>query len=1081
MMKSKLLSILFTPSFLLCLFSAHAQQAQRTITGTVKERESSLPITGVNVSLKGSTLGTGTDESGNYKLTVGAVDSALLVFSLIGYKTIEQPLGTADRYDVLMEEEANTLDEVVVIGYGEQNRATITNSISKVGAEEFAKAPGQNPLLQLQGKVAGLSLQVPSGMPGQAPQVFLRGGTSTSPEGDAPLFVVDGIISQGMRNISDMNPDDIESVQVLKDAASTAIYGAQAANGIIIIQTKRGKQGKPTINLRYTHGIEEQGSKLSLLNARDYIGLTRRNTHEFNTDNPEFFLEGGRYGMSTGNPRNSRNTLEFLDVYLNDYGQDYVNHLLNNEGWETMTDPATGRELIFQDNNFQKATFQTGQRREVDLDISGGTDKATYYFGLGYLNQDGIVRGTDYKNYSMLFNGTFKLSDNWSLNSKFSLQVRNANAPNNYEWVLARSILMPPTYRQYYEDGLPAPGEGVSSFRNRLHEIHYKTNHNDVNVYRTTVQLGATWDIIPGLKFQPTLYYFGNQGIENYFEAYNETVTDRPASANHNFDRHLQLDALLSYTKSFADQHNLDVVVGTSINHDYAYRMNGSGREALTDYIPTLNATAQLTQRVGTTKTYDAMLSYFGRANYDYKGKYMAAVNLRVDGSSRFAESHRFGYFPGLSAGWNLHREDFFQPLTTTLSSLKLRASYGITGNNSLSIFDTRGRYTTGNIYQGEAGVLNTVLINSNLVWENTTAFDIGMDIGLAKDRISILLDYYNKLTDRRLFDKPLWASTGFGAIRSNFGSLRNRGFEVEISANAIRKTNFSWDISATFSYNRSTIVELPENEEDKNRVGGNWVYDPAAGTEIKVGGFAEGERFGQRWAYNYQGVYQTDEEAAGAPQDPNAAGRTKVAGDAIFEDVNGDGILDNRDMVFMGYIRPDKMGGLVNSFRYKNFSARLVVDWSMGHVIDNGFKGYIMGSSRNNNNAIEEALHDSWQYTGHDAAYPRYTVSSDYDYNWRNHNRWDNNVGNASGGTNNSLYYKKGDFLAFRELSFSYQLRTDFLRRISIQGLELFAGMYNIGYITAYDGFMPEIYEGHDWGTYPRPRQTTFGLKATF
>lgn len=1065
---------------LLCVsfFQSNAQENGFTVSGEVVASNDGMALPGVNVKLKGTSIGTVTDQEGSYVIETKTPDG-VLVFSFLGFITQEVPINGQRNIPVSLEADTETLDEVVIIGYGEQSRETVTNSISRVGAAEFDKAPGQNPLLQLQGKVAGLSLQVQDGQPGSSPQIFIRGGSSTSPEGDAPLFIVDGLVSQGTRSINDLNPDDIESVQVLKDAASTAIYGARAANGIIIVKTKTGKEGKPVINLRYTHGIEEQMKRLPLLNAREYVYLTRKNTMEFNTTNPDFYLGGGRYGMSTGNPRNSNNTLEFLDVYIRDYGQEYVDDLLANQGWETMEDPATGKMLIFQDNDYQDATFQTGGKQELDFDISGGTERARYYFGLGYLNQEGIVRGTDYRNYSALFNGDFKLSDKWSVNTKFTYQQRKSNAPNNYEWVLSRSVLMPPTYRQYYEDGLPAPGEGISSFRNRLHEIYYKTKYNDVNVYRTNIQIGANWDILPGLKFQPSVYYFTAEGIENYFEAYNQTVTNRPASANHNFDRHFQVDGLLTYTKQFGSGHNVNAILGGSYNNDYAYRMNGSGREALTDHIPTLNASSDITQRVSTTKSYDAMLSYFTRVNYDFNQKYMFTASLRADGSSRFAEDNRWGYFPGVSAGWNLHREDFFEPISSTVSHFKLRSSWGKTGNNSLSVFDSQGRYSTGFAYMGNVGILNTALMNSKLMWEQTASFDVGVDLGFLGDRVMLLVDYYNKLTDRRLFDKPLWSQTGYSSIRSNFGSIRSRGFEVELQTTPIRNENFQWNLDMTFAYNRSIAVELPENEEDKNRVGGNYVYDPALGDYVKVGGIAEGERYGGRWAYSYQGVYQTDEEAANAPEDKNASGRTKTAGDAIFADLNNDGVLDNNDMVFMGYIRPDKTGGMVNSFRYKNLSARFVVDWAVGHVIDNSFMGNVMGSSRNNNNAFREATTESWQGEGHQATYPKYTVQSDFDYNFRNHMRWDNAIG--SNGSNNSLYYGKGDYIAFREVSISYQLRSEFLKKARITGLEIFGGVYNLGYITAYKGMMPEIFDGVDYGTYPRPRHINFGLKATF
>lgn len=1059
------------------------------VTGVVVDNEGET-LPGVSVVAKGTTHGTVTDIDG--KFTINVPQETVLVFSYVGFESREVKVTNQEYLNVVLNVSTVLLDEVVAIAYGKQSRALLTNSISKVGEEEFLKAPGQNPLLQLQGKVAGLALQVSSGQPGANPQVFIRGGSSTSPESDAPLFIVDGIVSQGFRNISDMNPADIESVEVLKDAASTAIYGSRAANGIILIKTKSGKKGKATVSLKYTYGIDMQPERIPLLNARDYIYLTRSNIDKFNRPeltyngvaDPAKFLSGS-FGMSTGNPRNSRNTLEFLDVYLANYGQQYVSDLLENQGWQTMEDPVTGRQLIFQDNDFQKATFTTGHKQEYDLSISGGNDVANYYVGLRYMDQDGILRGTNYKNYSVLFNGDYKLSDTWSIATKASLQVRDAVGGGNTVNTISRSILTPPTYRLYYEDGTPAPGEGISSFRNRLHEIYYKSNYEDVTVYRTTFQMGATWNILPGLEFRPSIFYFGTEGLENYFEALNETTgnTIRPASANHNYDRHLQGDALLSYEKKIDRNHNISAVAGTSYTNDYSYRLSASGSGAMIDQIPTLNATADSTQRASSTKTYEATLSYFGRINYDYDGKYMASASLRADGSSRFAEDKMWGIFPGVSAGWNMHREDFFSPLSGIISRWKWRASWGRTGNNNLSVANSRGAYTiTSSNYMGKVGILNTTLKNSQLRWETTDSYDIGVDFGFFNNRLNILVDYYSKLTHDRLYDEPLWYSTGFSSIKSNFGSISNKGFEVEVSATPIETKDFSWDMGLTFSFNRSIVKRLPDNGEEKNRVGGNFVYDPATGGLKKVGGLAEGERFGGRWAFNYLGTYQTEEEAANAPTDPNAQGRRKHAGDSKFEDVNQDGVLDSKDMIFMGYIRPDKMGGIVNTFRYKGLSMRVVMDWAAGHVIDNGFKGQIMGSSRNNNNAIKDAMTNTWQSANDGTKYPKYTVQSDYDYQYRNHMRWDNQIGSStSGATNNSLYFSKGDYLAFREVSLSYLLPESWVKSMKLSVVELFVGAYNLGYIKKYEGMFPEIYNGVDYGIYPRPRQYNMGARINF
>jgi TonB-linked SusC/RagA family outer membrane protein len=1086
--KSKIIFIVVVSVLMSYVSTGYAQQGVINVTGTVTEQGTPLP--GVNVVIKGTTAGVVTDADGEYKITVPDSETVLM-FSFVGYLTRELIVGNRTVINVEMEEDAQTLDEVVVIGYGKQNRVTVTNSISRVGEEEFKNAPGINPLMQLQGKVAGLTMEISNGAPGSNPNFFIRGGTSTSPQSDTPLIIVDGIVSQGNRSIQDMNPDDVESIQVLKDAASTAIYGAKAANGIIIVKTKSGRKGKAVVNVRYTYGIEQQPERISLLNARDYIYLTRRNTQKFNapgktatTVDPDKFLSGS-FGMSTGNPRNSKNTLEFLDVYLQNYGQQYVDQLIHKEGWQTMPDPVTGKTLIFQDNDFQKAVFRTGVKQEIDFDVSGGTDKTTYYIGMGYLNQDGIVRGNNYKNYSILFNGEYQLSEKWSINTKTSFQLRDNNGAGNINNVISRSVLMPPTYRMYYEDGTPAPGEGISSFRNRLHEIYYKTQYNDATVYRTTLQVGANWDILPGLSFTPSAYFFTAEGLENYFEADNETTGKniRPASANHNLDRHIQADALLTYDKQLAQKHNMSAVVGGSYTSDYSYRMSGSGSGSLIDQIPTLNATADSTQRVSTTKSYEAMLSYFGRINYHYDNKYMVSVSLRVDGSSRFAENNRWGYFPGVSAGWNMHREEFFTPLLSVVSKLKVRSSWGKTGNNNLSIYNSRGQYKiTDTNYEGSVGILNTTLKNADLVWESTTSFDVGVDLGFWGDRLTVLVDYYNKLTDDRLFDKPLWNSTGFSNIKSNYGSIRNSGVEVELGARPVHTGDWTWDMSITFAYNVGRVVKLPANGEDMNRVGGNFVYDKSSGDYVKVGGIAEGEKFGSRYAFNYLGPYQTDEEAAKAPTDPNAQSRVKRAGDSKFEDVDGDGILNSYDMVLMGYVRPDKVGAMVNTLRYKGLTVRLVMDWAVGHVIDNGFKGQIMGSSRNNNNAITEALTNTWQSPNDGAKYPKYSVQSDYDYQYRNHMRWDNQIGNSgTGSTNNSLYYSKGDFLAFREASVSYMFPERWISQLRMKGFEVFAGVYNIGYLKKYEGMMPEIYTGLDYGIYPRPRQYNVGARVTF
>ncbi|PST83573.1 SusC/RagA family TonB-linked outer membrane protein [Pedobacter yulinensis] len=1068
---------------LFCLFAFQSfAQNGVLVTGTVRSAGNRETMPGVGVRVKNAQVNTLTDAMGKFSIRVPDLQ-ATLVFTYVGVKTQEVPLAGRATAEVLLEDEVNELNEVVVVGYGEQSRSTVTNSISRVDAREFQNAPAANPLNQLQGKVAGLSLQVSSGQPGANPQIFIRGGASTSPEGDAPLFIVDGIVG-AMRNISDINPDDIESMQVLKDAASTAIYGARAANGVIIIKTKSGKAGaKPSINFKYTSGLDRQGKSYDFTSAQDYVFISRLNTQKFNTSNPSLFLSGGTYGMSTGNARNTKNTLEFLDTYIAAYGKDYVSDLIDNQGWTTMTDPVTGKKMIFKETNYQDVTFQDAMRNEYDFNISGGTEKATYYASLGHLDQSGIVAGTDYKNYNFLLNATYKLSDSWDLNANVSYLLRQSKGIGNVQNVLSRSVTMPFTYRETYENGLPAPGEGVTSFRNRNHEIYYRDQYSDNKVYRTNLSMGATWNIIPGLTFKPAVYWFTTEGINNAFEAYNEVNINRNASSEHSFVRAAQVDGVFNYVKNFGDKHHTSTVLGSSYINNYNYVINASGYGAPTDNIKTVNATSILTQRSSTEITEDALMSFFGRVNYDYDSKYLFSASLRHDGSSKFAERNKFGWFPGVSAGWNVHREKFFEPISRYVSTLKVRSSYGEAGQNDLSLFDTRGQYSIGNTYLGEVGILNTRLANADLVWETTSSLDAGADIGLFKNRLTILVDWYDKKTRDRIFSKPLDATTGFSSITSNFGQIRTRGFEIEVSATPVRNKNFSWDVSANFSWNRSIALRLPDNGEIKNRIGGNIVYNKDLNAYVKVGGTAEGERYGGRWAYNMIGVYATDADAANAPKDVEANNRVKKGGDAIWEDVDGNGIIDSRDMVFMGFIRPDRMGGLVNTINYRGLSMRIVTDFALGHVIDNSFRGRAMASARNNNMTLQEVMGDKiWNNPGDQASIPKYTVQSDADYNYRNHLRNGNGLVSSSGYTTaNSLYHSKGDFLAFREVSFSYALRGTFLKKAHIAGVNLFAGVFNLGYLTKYDGLMPEIYTGNDQGSYPRPRQYNFGATVTF
>jgi len=1078
-------------------------QDKVTITGTVKD-ESNTSLPGVNILEKGTTNGTITNVDGNY--TISVEQGAVLIISFVGMETQEVSIGNRTIIDIVLIQSAIGLEEVIAIGYGKQSRATITSSISKVKLEEVENIPSINAIQALQGKAAGVEVQVASGMPGSGANVIIRGGSTTTPNNDNPLYVIDGVIRS---NMDDLNADDIESIQVLKDAASTNIYGARGANGIILITTKKGglTRGKGEFTIRYNTQSEHMAKFYPFSSAEDYIWASRK-AAALNLDHTssDSRLTGGSYPYSTGTITNkshgggygnSRYTVEFLDDLVTAEGQAYVDDKLNNEGYQTMTDPITGRTLIFLDNNYiEDVMFQPSLMNDVNLSFSGGTEKANIFSSVGYVNQPGIVNGTYYKRSSFLLNTDYEVLDNLHLNAGASYQNSNYEGPRDEWGTLNRSSRLPHTTRLYYDDGTPAIGEGKGSPRSILHELEYENFERTKN--RITLRMGADWEILEGLHFKPSGSVYLYEYFFNYFEEWHDFDKTRNMSSDHNMNRQAMFDGLLTYNKTIGSHHNIDALLGTNYTNNYFYNLSGDGKNAPTDNIFTLNASNTEDERTTSSINEDILVSYFGRVNYDFDGKYMLSLSARRDGSSKFAETKKWGFFPGISAGWNIHKEDFwtFAPIST----FKFRASWGEAGNNLLTISDTQGNYAPSYNYTWNPGILNTKLANNALVWETTRTADAGFDIGILSNRLNLAFDVYEKLTKDRLVNIPLAVQTGFSSIRSNYGSLRNRGFEVELRTQLVKKGDFSWNLDVNFSLNRLVVVNLPENGEDKNRISGGIIYDKEKGEYTKVGGMAEGERISGIWAFNMIGIYDTDAEAAAAPYDTKVSGywlakpadEQKVAGDAIWEDLDGNDTIDNRDCIFMGYAIPDKMGGIVNTFSYKGFTARVVMDFAMGHVINNAWRARANGNARNRVMTLEDVVNgDVWWQSGDDAKYPRYSAVSDWDNGKRNHVRQTYSSIGVNYGYNSdvSQYISKGDYLAFREISLAYNLPKKIAQKLSMENISLNVGAYNLGYITAFDGLSPEhtstgrnsYGSGAEYGQYPRPRQYRFGIKVSF
>ena len=546
-------------------------------------------------------------------------------------------------------------------------------------------------------------------------------------------------------------------------------------------------------------------------------------------------------------------------------------------------------------------------------------------------------------------------------------------------------------------------------------------------------------------------------------------------------------DAILTYDKTFAKSHTLNSMIGMNYTANTSYFLQGKGRDAGTDYIHSLAPSKTEEQRATSESTESRLLGFFARVNYDYLRRYLFSVSLRYDGASQFTEGNRFSFFPAVSAGWNMHYENWFP--TDVVTRLKLRASWGKTGNNNLTYSDTQGEYGVY-AYGGNGGVLNSVLANDKLIWETTSNVDLGFDAGFFDNRLELSLTGYNKLTTNRLYDKSLPAETGFASIKANLGTVQNKGIEITLTAHPLSSSSpLQWDITGSFSMNRTYMKKLPYNGRDKNRIQGGLVFDPASGQYVEMGGLAEGERIGGRWGYKYLGVYDTNEAAANAPVDKKVSGskmgKSKQAGDAIWADLDDNGVIDDKDITFIGWANPDKKGALINSLYYKNFSLRFVMDFALGHSIANIWRCRANANARNAIITTDDVVNGNIWWNPGDAAtakYPRYDNASDWDNGYRNHMRTIAYAGmNSNGNADNTAYYSKGDYLCFREISLGYNIPKSICSKLGVSVISLNAGINNIGYITAFDGLNPEQYDGSETGEYFIPIQFNFGAKLTF
>jgi TonB-linked SusC/RagA family outer membrane protein len=1075
--------------------------AQGVLTGTVRDARTDEPLPGVSIVVKGTTRGTTTDPDGTFKLA--ASRGEVLVVSFVGMAKQEITLTDQTTLAVKLADAKQNLDEVVVVGYGQQNRSELTGSVTSVDNTVFKSVPRTNVGTALQGTSPGLRVQQTTGQPGASPSIVLRGGTDFNGSG-SPLYVVDGVVVPSLFGI---NMEDVDKIDVLKDAASAAIYGARAANGVILVTTKKGKVGKTSVTYSYkTAANYVRRNPLPYLSAADYIrwnrqGLASRyaaaqldgNTAEMNSTRNQLT---GAWGWATNSAWTAPDGKYSTQLVTNANRK-----LLRDPQYSLLVDPNPFNpnqqdSILYRSvsqRDLENLILQRGMLNEHYLNFSGGSQQGNFSLGLGSVSDQGILIGAALKRYNLNFNGGLNVGKNLVI----GLNVAGYNATTNQPYLSAdggggvnggivqRFTGIAPTVRFTNDQtGEQLPGVDGSTLGNPTY-LRDKFS-NQTGEQRYSGALNLSYNILPGLKAlgQATGFYRYTT-TETFNKAYiNGTggalVTTRNASfatqqvSNYLYNGFLQYDKVVG-------KHSLTVLAGGELNENRQYDYGATANLAATDFIPYLSAsTAAVGVPTSSFTSWQRLASAIGRIDYSYDSQYLLTVNMRYDGTSKLT-TNRYGFFPGVSAGWNMHYADFFanSAVHRYVTTLKPRLSYGQVGIiGILGDYATIPQYGSVGTYNGQPGFAAGGVANTDLRWERASTTNFGLDVGLFNNRLTLIADYYIRNVYDKLGSLTIPVSTGFTSYLTNNGQLRNRGLELEVRADIIRAATpggFSWSVAGNVSHVKNFAVKLPPNGLAQNRQGAVQIFDPAQNRLVYVGGLQEGNRVGldEVYAPIYDGLYTSQEDLDARKTFynsylPYTDKRIKLLGDARWRDVDKNDTLDYRDFVYVGRTTPTVYGGFSTTMGWKGFSLFAQFDYSLGFIIAN--QQYLRGMSQVQGSQNGPAdVTQTWTPSNPTATLPRYY--------WANYGR--NYFTDAGGSaTPPANFWQKGDYLALREVTLSYETPSQVLSRLSgdrVHGLRVFMSGSNLLYFTGYNGTFPEV-GGNDVGRFPLPRTVTLG-----
>ncbi len=982
-------------------------QDQIVITGRVSD-ESGVPMAGANILEKGTSNGTQADFEGNFTISVKD-ESSVLIVSYIGFATQEVPLNGQSNISIVLKESAAGLEEVVVVGYGTIKKSDLTGSVSQVRTEILESVPVYNMEQALKVGAAGVRVTQNSGTPGSRIEVRIRGGNSMIGD-NQPLYVVDGFPVTG--GIDFLNPSDIETVDILKDASATAIYGSRGANGVVIITSKRGKKGEDNkIDINSFYGIQESINRYELLDAKEYAIVAN-----------EWLKNGG--------------LAPFFDL---------------NE----VENPGT---------DWWDAIVRSAPVQNHTVTFSGGSQKGRYSISGNYYNQEGIIKNSGVERGSVRVNLDQELKDWLSIgvNLQLSRNERNSVPADNGargSSILSAAASAPPTLPLYDDNGLPTQIEqaytfGSADMRNPLiWTLRKNRNFSNRVLANTTFDI----DFSPELTFRTLLGLQYHNGIHETFTPIIYKSDRGYASESNAYSNSFLTENVLTYSKVFNEKHSVNAILGATYQ-DYYTRNSGISVSGFANNI-TENYELAAAESVGNPYsgyTDWTLASFLSRVNYSYEGKYMLTASIRADGSSRFGDNHKWGYFPSGAIAWRISDEPFLEE-NKVISNLKLRASYGITGNTALSPYQSLNRLSSVKYIYGNQtdviGFVPTGIANSNLKWETTGQLDVGFDLNIVNDRLRFVFDYYKKNTKDLLASVPLPPTVGFGSTLMNLGEIQNSGIEFSVEADLIN-SDFKWDVSAQLSANRNKVISLA-GDSDIFGAGQASLWPSANIARV-------GEPLGVFYGLREDGL------------DDN--------GFIKYQDLSGpdgvpDGVVNALDRVILGSYHPDFIYGLTSNFSYKGFELNIAMEGVQGVELFNATNGTHLNSFQRGHNQFKDIMGNYWTEENPDpnAKYPK--------------------ISSATQTTMSDRFIEDASYFRIRSLRLAYNLPVQNIGLGDLEMVQLYLSGTNLFTFTDYTGLDPEtntrgtdssnvgdrLRLGHDQSGYPTAKVYAVGLKIRF